>query len=41
MKTLFVAGSIVIAVMCNAWFVVHALADSAREISTYFQWIAK
>ncbi len=27
MKTLFVVGSIVIAVACNAWFVEHAVLD--------------
>jgi hypothetical protein len=41
MKIAFVAASIVIAVMCNAWFVAHALSDSVHEISAYFQGATK
>lgn len=37
MKMLFAVASIVIAVMCNAWFVAHALSDLVREIFSYFQ----
>lgn len=36
MKTLFVVGSIVIAVACNAWFVAHALIDLMHGISILF-----